>query len=222
MTLELAMEGELTHAYGIPGQFAAVFPQLCLLLEKNCKEILRGNPDAYVREMDSLSIEDAREVRDFAALTNRGKGRKLVVLSFIDATRHAQNALLKTLEEPNPGVHFFIITPVIDTLLPTLRSRLTLISGTVSDTYREEARTFLKTPMQKRITLLKPFLGEEKDRTGALSFVAALLREIRGETGKPLSPQSAESLATLERAVRDLRLTGASVKGVLEHVALTI
>lgn len=35
----------------------------------------------------------------------------------------ASNALLKTLEEPPPGVHLFLVTSRPDTLLPTIRSR---------------------------------------------------------------------------------------------------
>ena len=211
----------LHHAYGIEGDFLSVFPELASFFENALGESLSGNPDAYVRDTASLSVEDAREVRGFAGMKSVRGGKKIIALSFVEGTRQAQNALLKAIEEPVPETYFFIITPVLETLLPTLRSRLLLVTGTSSGERNELARTFLETPVQKRIALLKPFL-EEKNRTGALSFAAALLSEVRGETGKPLPAEKAESLQTLVRAVRDLRLQGASVKAVLEHLALVL
>jgi len=57
----------------------------------------------------------------FAALRGR---RKIAIVSPADAlNERAQNALLKTLEEPPPATTFVLISSQADALLPTIRSR---------------------------------------------------------------------------------------------------
>lgn len=53
----------------------------------------------------------------------------------------ASNALLKTLEEPPPGVHLVLVTSRPDTLLPTIRSRCQIIRFGPVDT--DEIEQFL-------------------------------------------------------------------------------
>lgn len=210
----------LSHAYGIEGNYGRVFEELEGFFKEELKESLAGNPDAYVHELALLSVEDAREVQSFASTKSVGGGRKFIVLSFSEATRQAQNALLKTIEEPHEGVHFFIITPVFDALLPTLKSRLFKIEGGKSGEYAELAKTFLGTRSAKRMALLKHIL-EEKKRDEALAFVSELEVSLRG-LGNTFDAQKAESLERVETALRNLRLQGASLKMILEHLALTI
>ena len=72
----------------------------------------------------SIKIEQARELERMVALTPyEARYRTPILLRFHEATTAAQNALLKTLEEPPPRVVFLLTADSLDRLLPTIVSR---------------------------------------------------------------------------------------------------
>jgi len=91
------------------------------------KELARyhDDPDVRGRVMQELGIE---VIRSFliapAGLTSaRGKGKVFVVLEAELMSGAAQNALLKTLEEPPSDVTIILVCQRLDSLLPTTLSR---------------------------------------------------------------------------------------------------
>lgn len=52
-----------------------------------------------------------------------GGRRKVAIFMDVDFTEGAQNAFLKTLEEPPPDTSFFVLSSTADALKPTIRSR---------------------------------------------------------------------------------------------------
>jgi DNA polymerase III subunit delta' len=95
------------------------------------KELARYHDDPAVRNrvMQSLGIEVIRQfVIAPAGRAATGAGRKVFVLLEADLmSRDAQNCLLKTLEEPPPGVALILITDRPEQLLPTTLSRCGLV-----------------------------------------------------------------------------------------------
>ena len=95
------------------------------------KELARFHDDPEVRErkMQSLSIEVVREF--LIAPAHRapagGRGRVFVVRQAELMSVPAQNALLKTLEEPPAGVTIILIAASAADLLATTRSRCQLV-----------------------------------------------------------------------------------------------
>jgi DNA polymerase-3 subunit delta' len=72
----------------------------------------------------SIKIDQVRDIIDRAAYRPFEGLRRVVIVDEADALVHAaQNALLKTLEEPPPSSVFMLITSRPDALLPTVRSR---------------------------------------------------------------------------------------------------
>lgn len=71
-----------------------------------------------------------KEVKDFFEDINfkGSSGKKVYILDDADLLNiNAQNAILKLIEEPSPGVYIFLIAKKIDTLLKTIKSRCTKI-----------------------------------------------------------------------------------------------
>ena len=105
---------------------------------RSCRLVAAGNhPDLHrlapVGPGGQVVIGDAREargargvrdlLRDIALLPVEGGARVAIVEGAGQMNEDAQNALLKTLEEPSPGVTIVLCVDREELLLPTVRSR---------------------------------------------------------------------------------------------------
>ena len=93
-----------------------------------CVRIARGvHPDVLLVEpgdTGTIKIEQVREIVDRARYRPFEGKRRAVIVADADAlVPQAQNALLKTLEEPPASSIFILTTTRPDVLLPTVRSR---------------------------------------------------------------------------------------------------
>lgn len=96
---------------------------------KACKQLAAGtHPDVLWIGLPAgkreISIERARELKRFLALSSaEGSSRIAIIETAESMTVAAQNALLKTLEEPPSHAWLVLTTSAPDALLPTVRSR---------------------------------------------------------------------------------------------------
>lgn len=76
-------------------------------------------------ETQDISIDQVRTLvlARAAFSAHEGRAKVFIVRRVEELSISAANALLKTLEEPNPGTHFVLLTSQADALLPTIRSR---------------------------------------------------------------------------------------------------
>jgi len=88
------------------------------------------DPDTLIIKPDpSITIQTVRSIEKFLSKKAYHKDLKLVIIIKADQlTLPAQNALLKTLEEPPAHSQIFLLTAFPDQLLPTIISRCQIIN----------------------------------------------------------------------------------------------
>lgn len=117
-----------------------------------CIKLERGShPDLIVIEgNESIGIDQSRMLsKEISEYPYESEKRIIIIDRTENLTREAANALLKTLEEPPPYNHFFLITSAEKEVPPTIRSRCT--------------RVFF-TPLSRE--QLKQFFSQETDIDG--------------------------------------------------------
>lgn len=88
-------------------------------VERNYVDIIEVRPSGK-----SIGVDEVRRIIGEANIMPFEGNRKVIIIYNGELmTTQAQNALLKTVEEPQPGVYFIILTKTLDNLLPTIRSR---------------------------------------------------------------------------------------------------
>lgn len=95
------------------------------------RQLHRDHPDSEVRKRKGLElgVDVLRHfVIDKVGLTPlRGRAKLFVIRAADDMTVQAQNALLKTLEEPPGSTFIILLVSAVDRLLPTTLSRCQLV-----------------------------------------------------------------------------------------------
>jgi len=208
--MEIDIEN-LHHAYLIESAPQSGERFLVNLFEKLGFNSL-GNPDFYAFESDSFLVDDARLLNIRAQNKAFGE-RKIFVIKNSKLNREAQNALLKTLEEPTENTHFFILLPERDLLLPTLLSRLQIIRLHEEGEKNLEAEKFLALPPKDRLDFAKKFADKEKPLA---PFLDAILLELKN---KNAGKGEVEKVFTLRKFADD---PAASTRLILEHLALVL
>ena len=208
----------LHHAYFLVGDTEEMFLKLKDFLEKKVGVKTSGNPDFWYGKFNSLTIDEAREIAEASERKDFSGGKKIFIIQADFISQEAQNSLLKVFEEPTAGTHFFIISPQ-DNLLPTLRSRVMVISNNLTS---EESHSILKLKLSDRLAKVKEITDaisdEEKTKQDAIVF----LNEIEIELHNTDLEKSARALEICEKARASLYDRGAPVKIILENVLLSI
>lgn len=210
------------HAYILEGDPASALAALRLLCDGplGCPTV--GNPDFVLVERDALSVDDARALRERQSLSTVGEGRMVVVAAFRAATREAQNALLKVLEEPAARTHIFLLVPYASLLLPTVRSRAHRLK-VGQEVAPAEAR-WLEISVGARLAeaekLVKAIRDGKKTKADALALLDGLERALAPSAVK--GGAAARAARAVVGAKRYLNDPGASAKLLLERVALAL
>jgi DNA polymerase-3 subunit delta' len=142
--------GQVSHAYIISGEngmgkefIARVFAMAVQCENRegenpceachSCKQALSGShPDIVFTSQEkpgTISVDDIRKQvnADVALLPFKGPKKFYIISKAEEMTPQAQNALLKTFEEPPSYAVIILLTANADALLPTIRSRALLL-----------------------------------------------------------------------------------------------
>lgn len=186
-----------------------------------------ANPDYHEYILETFLLADAHAIRREQSMHGADGAKKIFVVSFDAIISEAQNALLKTLEEPTGNTHFFFLVRTSEILLPTVRSRMQLIRP-IRDASEELplAKKFLSSKTSDRMKLIEPMTKAKADdkskaRENARVLVSAL-EPILHEKLSSGDMRYARSLNDIITAKRELTGRAPSVKLILEHLALTL
>ena len=221
------------HAYLLIGDVSNS-DQLISLIEKTYKTSAQGNPDFYIRNYETFTIDDSREIK---ALHNSrptvNSNKKIFVLTMNGITIEAQNSLLKLLEEPAEYAHFFLVIPSAYLLLPTVKSRLSVIDNLYSYEHKigpellDQAKVFLKSNVTKRLDIVKKVVEEiskeKKTKQDAIDFVNAvesvIYEDCKNIDGLKKNKAALEAIGLVGNYIHD---RAPSIKMLLEYMVLNI
>jgi hypothetical protein len=222
----LFTKNNLTHGYAICGNVESIRQQLFEFIQNEFAIATVGNPDFFHEKFETLTIDDSRRIKEIAL----GKRflvdmPRIFILEIYNATREAQNALLKLFEEPEPGNYFFLVVLSFDILLPTLRSRLHLVRDYVPGTYTytHDINRFLKDSTANRITCVDGIAAAISDGETAQHQAIIFLNDLemmlyeRYDVSHKVA--TFEAIACARSYMND---RAPSVKMLLEYVALSI
>lgn len=204
----------LHHAYFIEGEKATVLAELEAFLSDAFNIVRHGNPDVHFVEHESFGIDEGRGIQEMQQLRPVMGDKKIFILTIGAITSEAQNSLLKVFEEPTPGTHFFVISSSQRILLPTLRSRMVVLThaSTAKTDLRAEARKFIPMSPKSRLEFVAPYI-EEKDRAKAESFLQAVISELHRE-------KKMDAIREILPLIKYLKDRSSSLKLILERMAL--
>ena len=217
----------LSHAYLIESSR----PDALMLLEALMKHLdiaVNANPDHVIEEQDVFKLEHAQELRRKQGMRSSLGGKKIFVVLFNTITGEAQNALLKTLEEPTEDTHFFFVVENHMLLLPTLRSRMQIIVHSPEGSLSRSAlaKDFLKGAVSVRMNIVQKMTKAKKEDKGeAKEEARAFLRALEHELYDDLKRGQKALVPSLEHvlyAKHELGGRAPSIKLLLEHLALTV
>lgn len=209
----------LHHAYAIEGEKKSILSELYYFFENELKIQTKANPDFYFNEFENFSIDNGRELKDYAFRKSVDGNIRIFVIVISSITTEAQNALLKLFEEPTKGIHFFIITQSSKIFLPTLRSRFNIISqgqslGNATENILVDK--FLKAVKSERIKLFDNII-KEKNKEEALNFLNNLEAVLYKNKTK-----DTEIFEILQKSRSYLRGRAPSIKMILENISISL
>jgi len=201
----------LHHAYLVVGQREEAEKALHASFEAR-GFLLKGSPDFFLWRGDLFGIEEARDLSE-KAVRSSFTGRKVFFIAPGRITHEAQNALLKTFEEPVQETNFFLVARDEASVLPTLLSRMRVINLESRAGEGSDAEKFLSASLKARLDLARRMAEQEESLP---DFLDRLLKVLHSRKA---------SLRSLERvhAVRIVSETrGAAARLILEHLALVL
>jgi DNA polymerase III delta prime subunit len=225
MDIEQLFSGQISHAYIFHRTDAE---HVLGFLEREHHLKFGANPNALKYEAETFSIEDSRALIQLTSL--HGEDDTFVALVARTIGIEAQHALLKTLEEPRPGIHFLIFVDNPATLLPTLRSRCISVQknlGAESDgknNAKNKHPDFLYITLADRFAYVEKLSKQAKKdddtngfRDAAMEIFDMAIEKLREKMNEKDAAEKIERILELRGYLND---RGSSPKQLLETMAM--
>lgn len=180
------------------------------------------------RMTDTVGIEEVKLFQERLFLKPLQSKQKAVILNIPEnITVEAQNALLKSLEEPPKNTIIILSTPSIKQLLPTIISRckvITLkqieISSELLKKQHEEIMTLLNQGLGERLVLAEKLA---KNKTQALRWLELSIQSLRAELHKSNNPEKFHQLLIqLSETYSTISTTNVNLRLALEILFISL
>jgi DNA polymerase III delta prime subunit len=233
-TFEELFPQDLYHSYVVEGEPNTTAGELLKFLEvRGIAE--RQSPDVLYQVYESFTMDDSSQIREWHSQLGIGKNKRVCIIATKFINREAEQTLLKIIEEPALNTHFFIIVPDSGALLGTILSRVHIIKTEISNRsdvidLKKIVSEFIKSNPGERIKKVAVIIDENKDKenSGQLRYYAtSFVNEVESIyhqkfTKDKNNAQIKFALTELQKSREYLSTPGASVKMILEHLALVI
>lgn len=217
----------LHHAYVVEGDTQTSYKNVCDFCTEELDFKIKANPHFIYEEYDKFLVDDARRIRELQMHKNKAGEKKIIVISFNFITTEAQNSLLKVLEEPTKGVHFFILTPSAHIFLDTIKSRVSFLSS--GKNIEEQKTDFLSLDIKDRMKFITKLVQNIKDEKASKFDAIKLIRNLENvlhqKALRSLGDERLEyfkKIKKINKVADYLQDSSASVKQLLEYTAVTI
>jgi len=204
--IEQCKNGTAHHAYVVRG----------IAHDTIIRECIAHMPvgTVFVHTAPALVVGDARIIRDRA--TRATNTHHIILVAVQTCTEQAQNALLKTLEEPQPGTHVVLAVPHSCRILDTVRSRCIEVTFSLDgDDKESHQKSLIDYSYKERKKLIAKILTDDDTAVKASAFVEHEL-SVAYHAGLRLQ------ITQLNWALELLRQPGVSHKLILEHLIATM
>lgn len=198
------------------------------LLSQNIQ--IYANPNVLNEVYESFTIDNVRTLNEHHNQKSSNEGKKIFIIEALTINHEAHNALLKMFEEPTVDTHFFFLIPRVDTLPDTLKSRAHIIyeDHKTNILGYKDGIEFIGGSPNERMEIITKMIAENKnkDTSAPLRDDARVLLDaceyVIYENVKNIDESTAWKLGEILKAKKYLSTPGASVKMILEHIALVI
>ncbi|HLD01475.1 MAG TPA: hypothetical protein VJC10_01235 [Patescibacteria group bacterium] len=183
----------------------------------------------------SIGIAEIKKIQKKIILKPiKSKTKAVVILDAQNLTIQAQNALLKTLEEPPNNTIIVLVAPTIEVFLPTVLSRCTIIvidepnkhAGLAGENLEEVLQTIPGWEVGQRLKQAE-ILAKEKQTAGdwiekAILSTRNLLRNAVEKDEKETITQLKHMAKIFQAYGRDIQTTNVNLRLALENMFLAL
>lgn len=224
---------DLYHSYIVEGNPEVVSFDLKNFLEAR-GEISIGSADLLFQTYNSFTVDDSHQIKEWHSQMRINDKKRICIIGAKFINHDAERTLLKMIEEPNIGTHFFIVVPNASVLLDTIRSRSHVVSTfdvfDKGNIFIKLAEEFLLLTPEHRIDFVAKIIKERKneENNSNLRFIAiGIINEIEKNVFNKLkkTPNNNDLIFIIEELAKNrdfLNNPGSSVKIILENIALLL
>ncbi len=230
-TLNNLFPKNLYHSYVVEGNPETTTYDLLKFL-KDRGEIESKSPDVFLKIYDSFTMDDSSKVKEWHAELGISGTKKICIIGANFINHDAERTLLKIIEEPAENTHFFLVVPNASILLDTIRSRTHIIITPKkgNDIFKKNAQEFILSNSKNRVDFINKMIRKYKNiesnsklRNDAILFINEIEKIIFEKFKLDRSNKKIRFvLEEIQEKRKYLNLPGASVKMILEHLAIVL
>lgn len=221
----------LYHSYVVEGNPSSIPEELREFFVRR-GDIQIQSPDTFFQICDSFTMDDSSKLKEWHSLLGTSGSKRVCIIGAKFINHDAERTLLKIIEEPAVDTHFFLVVPNSKVLQDTILSRVHVVKTIEleSNLLKISTAEFIGSTLKQRLDSITEIIGEHKDDEGsggvrysAMEFINSLEKTVYEKWKSDKKNSNLQfSLEELAHARDYLSTPGASVKMILEHIALVL